>query len=262
MLTVWEEMTQFICYCKSHGGGEGWILAPKKKPEGKTITVASGAESTDQGWREFIEGELYADAIAPWGADPAFALVLQFPGLRDSVGGRVADALRQAVGLVRAVAGVDLEALVRAHRPAQGLCLGFGMNVLEPYDLLRVLGLDRVHAYEWVGEQVVEAAQALQALRTTEPLLPAQVRLHHGTISDLGALADGSVRAAYAANVFNAEIPMSPETFAAAVREIVRVLERGGVLISRGSSGLLEAELQRYGHLLLATPLVSVLRKE
>ncbi len=225
------------------------------------VTMANGAESQDRGWREFIEGELYTDAAAPWGTDRAFALMLRFPGLRDSVGGRVANALRQTIGLVQATAGVELLALVQANRPARGLCLGFGMNVLEPYDLLHVFRLDQVHAYEWVGEQVIEAAQALQALRTTEPSLPAQIRLHHGTIGNLGALADGSIRVAYVANVFNPEIPMSSETFAAAVREIVRVLAEGGILISRGSAGMLEAALRRAGRLLLETGLVAVFQE-
>ena len=132
------------------------------------------------------------------------------------------------------------------------------MNALEPYDLLQVFQLDLVHAYEWVGEHVIEAAQALAALRTENPLLPTRIRLHHGTMSELSALADGSIRVVYVANVFNPEIPMAPETFGRALEEIVRVLGAGGVVLSRGSSGALEAELAQHGRLLLQTPLVSV----
>ncbi|MCS6925290.1 MAG: methyltransferase domain-containing protein [Candidatus Binatia bacterium] len=223
--------------------------------------MVGGAEGQDQGWREFIAGDLYPDTAAPWATDPAFALVLRFPGLRDSVGGRVAAALRQTIGLVRAVRGVELLAVVQANRPALGLCLGFGMNVLEPYDLLQTFRLDQVHAYEWIGEQVIEAAQALQALRAAEPLLPTQIRLHHGTISDLRALADGSIHVAYVANVFTAEVPMGAETFTAAVGEILRVLAKGGILISRGSAGTLEAALRRVVQPLLETALVSVFQK-
>ena len=220
--------------------------------------MAEDSPYQDQGWQEFVEGEIHADAQAPWRDDPAFALLLEFPGLRESVGGRIAAALTQAIGLVRALTRVDLLKVARANAPAQGLCLGFGMNALEPYDLLRVFQLDVVHAYEWVGEQVVEAAQALQALRAEDPLLPTRIRLHHGTISDLRALADGSIRVVYVANVFNPEIPMAPETFGRALEEIVRVLGAGGVVLSRGSSGALEAELAQHGRLLLQTPLVSV----
>jgi hypothetical protein len=213
-------------------------------------------------WQEFIEGEIYTDAEAPWRDDPAFALLRQFPGLREGVGGRIAPALTQTIGLVRAVAGVDLARLVQAKRPSLGLCLGFGMNLLEPYDLLTVFELDQVHAYEWIGEHVVEAAQALQALRVEDPFLPTRIRLHHGTISDLSALAEGSIRVIYVGNVFNSEIPMSPATFTGALQEIIRVLAIGGVLISRGSSRLLEADLKRYGRMLLEIPLVTVFQKE
>ena len=215
----------------------------------------------DQGWKEFVEGQIHADAQAPWRDDPAFALLLEFPGLRESVGGRIAAALTQAIGLVRALTRVDLLKVARASAPAQGLCLGFGMNALEPYDLLRVFQLDVVHAYEWVGEQVVEAAQALQALRAEDPLLPTRIRLHHGTISDLCALADRSIHVVYVANVFNPEIPMSPQTFTAAIGEIVRVLAEGGVVLSRGSSGVLEEKLAPHGRMLLQTPLVSVFQR-
>jgi len=169
--------------------------------------------------------------------------------------------LQQAVGLVRALARVDLLEVVRSQGAAQGLCLGFGMNALEPYDLLQVFALDRVYAYEWIGEHIVEAAQMFQALRAQDASLPARLRLHHGTISDLSALTDGAVRVAYVANVFNPEVPMTPETFARAVREIVRVLGAGGVVLSRGSAGVLEAELARHGRMLLQTPLISVFAK-
>jgi hypothetical protein len=65
----------------------------------------------------------------------------------------------------------------------------------------------------------------------------------------------------YAANVFNPEIPMTAETFAKAVKEIVRVSGGGGVVLSRGSTGALEAELSRHGRMLLQTPLISVFEK-
>lgn len=214
-----------------------------------------------QNWREFIAGELYPDEQVPWRDDPAYVLLQQIPGLRESIGGRSAGALQQAIGLVRALTGIDLHAGERANRPAQGLCLGFGMNLMEPYDLLHAFALDRVHAYEWIGEHVTEAAQALQALRTADPLLPDRLRLHHGTISDLDALPDGSIRVVYIANVFTPEIPMTEETFARAVQEILRVLEVGGVLLSRGSHGVLEAALAQHGRMLLQTPLVSVFEK-
>lgn len=216
----------------------------------------------DQRWKEFIEGEVYADTEAPWRDDPAFTLLLEIPGLRESVGGRIAAALTQAIGLVQALTQVDLLEVVSMHRPVQGLCLGFGMNALEPYDLLKVFTLDQVHAYEWIGEHVAEAAQTLQALRSEDPLLPSRIRLYHGTISDLNALADGSIRVVYTANVFNPEIPMTPETFAGALGELLRVLEAGSVLLSRGSSGALEAELGRHGRMLLQTPLVSVFQRQ
>ena len=217
--------------------------------------------SQDQSWQEFIEGEIYTDAEAPWRDDPAFVLLRQFSGLREGVGGRIAPALTQAIGLVRAVAGVDLARLVQAKRPSLGLCLGFGMNLLELYDLLTVFELDQIHAYEWIGEHVVEAAQALQSLRDKDPLLSTRLRLHHGTMCDLRAIADSSICIIYVANVFNAEIPMSPETFTGALQEMMRVLGPGGVLISRGSTGVLEGKLKRYGRLLLEIPLVSVFQK-
>jgi hypothetical protein len=221
----------------------------------------NGSLIMDESWRKFIVGPLYADSDAPWRTDPAYQFLLQFSGLRDAVGGQVAPALTQAVGLVQALAQVDLHALARQHRPALGLCLGFGMNMFEPYDLLQVFALDCVHAYEWIGEHVVEAAQSLHAFKAAEYDLSARIRLHHGTMSDLGALAGNSVRVAYVANVFNPEIPMAPETFSQAVSELLRVLEREGVIISRGSSGVFEEALAGHGKLLLQMPLVSVFQK-
>lgn len=232
------------------------------EPDRHMTKRATSRDSPEQQWSAFVEGTVYADAETPWRDDPAFPLLREFPGLRESVGGRIADALTQAIGLVQAISRLDLRAVVHARTPAQGLCLGFGMNVLEPYDLLQVFALDRVHAYEWVGEHVIEAAQALSSLRTDEPLLPFHLRLHHGTISDLRALADSSVRVVYVANVFTHEIPMSAETFHRALQEIRRVLDVGGVVLSRGSSGALEAGLAPHGRLLLHTPLVSVFQKE
>jgi hypothetical protein len=230
---------------------------PRPRTHATPLTQAEAA---------FIAGPIYAEAEVPWRDDPAFALLSQYPGLRDSVGGRVADALTQAVGLVQALARTDLRTIARQHQrgqPATGLCLGFGMNLLEPYDLLRTFALDCVHAYEWVGEQVLDAARACAALQRQEPsLAPAQLRLHHGTISDLSALAAQSVRVVYVANVFNREIPMTAETFDRTLGEILRVLGGGGVVLSRGSSGALETELAPHGRLLLHTPLVSVFQKD
>jgi Methyltransferase domain len=212
-------------------------------------------------WQAFIAGPVYADDHAPWCTDRAFVEIAAHPGLRDSIGGRVAPALRQAIGLVQALTGVDLVEVVGARRPAQGLCLGFGMNSLEPYDVLQVFRLDQVHAYEWVAEQVLEAAQTLQALRLEDSSLPTRIRLHHGTVSDLRALADASIRVVYTANVFTWEIPMMPETFSKAIQEILRVLVDGGVVLSRGSAGVLEARLARHGRMLLPLSLTSVFQK-
>jgi hypothetical protein len=213
-------------------------------------------------WQRFIEGIIYPDADAPWRDDPAYALLLKFPGLRDSVGGQVAPALTQAIGLVQALTRIDLRKLVQQRRPARGLSLGFGLNVMEPYDLLQVFELDRVHAYEWIGEQVIEAAQSFLALAKTTPHLATRIRLHHGTMSDLHALTDESVRVAYVANVFNPEIPMTQETFASVVREILRVLEPEGTVLSRGSSGVFEDALAAHGRMLLRTGLVSVFQRQ
>ena len=212
-------------------------------------------------WRKFVEGTLHGETETPWRDDPAYRLLLQFPGLRDAIGGQVAPALTQASGLVQALAQVDMQALVRQRRPAVGLSLGFGMNWSEPYDLLQVFELDCVHAYEWIGDQVVEAARSFQALDATASDLFTRIRLHHGTISDLSALADTSVRMAYAANIFNPEIPMAPETFSHAVSELMRVLEPSGVVFSRGSSGVFEEALTPFGRMLLRNPLVSVFQK-
>jgi hypothetical protein len=174
----------------------------------------------------------------------------------------VADALTQAIGLVQAMARVDLRAIVHQNRPATGLCLGFGMNLLEPYDLLRTFALDCVHAYEWMGDQVLDAARACVALQSQDPaLLPTQLRLHHGTISDLSALADHSVSIVYVANVFNREIPMTAVTFDRTLSEIIRVLDNGGVVLSRGSADALETELAPHGRFLLHIPLISIFQK-
>ena len=213
-------------------------------------------------WHAFIEGPLYADAEAPWRDDPAFALLCQFPGLRDCIGGRIAEALTQALGLVKAMAHVDIVSTVHTHAQPQGLCLGFGMNALEPYDLLQVFSLARVHAYEWIGEQVVEAAQTLLAFTKGERWLSDQIRLHHGTVSDLSAVSNRSIQVVYVGNVFTHEIPMTPETFVRAIDEILRVLDDGGVLLSRGSSGALEAALNPAGTMLLQNPLVSVFQRQ
>jgi hypothetical protein len=236
--------------------------------------MAKDLYKQDQGWKEFIEEPVYANDQAPWHDDPAFSLIVEFPGLRASVGGRIAEALTQTINLVRALTQVDLLEVVQTSKPAQGLCLGFGTNALEPYDLLRVFALDRVHAYEWIGEHVIEAAQILAALRTQEvlrtqeasraqaSLLPTQIRLHHGTINNLSAITASSIQVIYVANIFNYEIPMTPETFTGALGEMLRVLVKGGLVLSRGSSGVLEEKLAQYGQMLMQTPLVSVFQKE
>lgn len=216
----------------------------------------------NQRWRDFIEGEVYTDAAAPWRDDAAFALIADLPGLRDGIGGRTGPALVQAIGLAHALAHVDLVETVHTAPPAQGLCLGFGMNALEPYDLLRVFQLDCVHAYEWIGAQVIEAAQTLHTLRIEDPLLPSQIRLHHAPISDLGALAAASMQIIYTANVFTREVPMTAQTFTGAVNEIVRVLAPGGILLSRGSAGELEERLASHGSFLLHIPLIAVFVKQ
>jgi hypothetical protein len=213
-------------------------------------------------WQAFITGPVYADADAPWRVDSAFATLCEFPGLRDSIGGRIAEPLIQAVGLVKAITQVDLLPIVQMHPRPQGLCLGFGMNALEPYDLLQVFSLAQVHGYEWIGEQVVEAAQTLVAFTQGDPHLSERIRLHHGTISDLSALPDGSIHVAYVGNVFTHEIPMTEETFSRAVAEILRVLAGDGILLSRGSSGVLEATLRPAGTLLLHNPLISVFQRQ
>jgi hypothetical protein len=210
----------------------------------------------------FLAGPVYTEAEAPWRDDPAFTLLSQYPGLRDSVGGRVADALTQAIGLVQAMKRVDLHALAHQHRPATGLCLGFGMNLMEPYDLLRTFALDCVHAYEWMSEQVLDAARMYAVLQNQDSaLLATHLRLHHGTISDLSAVADDSVGVVYVANVFNREIPMTAATFDRALREILRVLTSGGLVLSRGSADALETELVPHGRFLLHIPLIAVFQK-
>ena len=213
-------------------------------------------------WSDFIEGSVYSDNAVPWRHDPAYAPILEHPGLRASIGSHVVSALQQAIGLVRAMTQVNLLDVVRSHRPAVGLSLGFGSNAQEPYDLLKTCGLDRVHAYEWIGGHVVEAAKAFERLRANDSRLPARIRLHHGTVSDLRALNTASIHLIYTANMFNREIPMSEATFERSMQEIVRVLAPSGYLISRGSAGVLERSLARSLDVLLENPLVSVLQKE
>ncbi len=213
-------------------------------------------------WSDFIEGSVYPDNAAPWRHDPAYATILEHSGLRDSIGSQVASALRQAIGLVQAMAQVNVLDVVCSHRPAIGLSLGFGSNAQEPYELLKTCELDCVHAYEWIGEHIIEAARAFETLRVNEPRLMARIRLHHGTVSDLSALDTSSIHLIYTANMFNCEIPMSEDTFGRSLQEIVRVLAPRGCLISRGSAGVLEQSLARSIRVLLENPLVSVLQKE
>ncbi len=212
-------------------------------------------------WEDFLAAPLYPAGQEPWREDAAFAIIAEEAGLRDSLGGALTPAVTMVHGLVQALTGVDLLTLGRTSPPVLGLCLGFGMNALEPYELLQAMQLDAVHAYEWVAAQVREAAQILQTLRRGVPELPTRLRLHHQTCSDLQALADASIRMIYTANVFTWEVPMLPATFARAVEEIRRVLATGGVVISRGSAGVLESTLTPYGRLLLSTPLVTVFQK-
>lgn len=220
------------------------------------------ASSTREPWCDFIEGPVYPDHAVPWRHDPAYTTILEHPGLRDRIGGHVAPALQQAVGLVRAMTQVNFLDVVRSHRPAVGLSLGFGSNAQEPYDLLKTFELDCVHAYEWVGEHIVEAAKAFETLRANEPRLTTRIRLHHGTVRDLSALNNSSIHLLYTANMFNREIPMAEDTFERSMQEVVRVLAPSGCLISRGSAGMLEQYLAHYLHVLLENPLVSVLQQE
>jgi len=213
-------------------------------------------------WQAFIEGVVYADAEVPWGHDSAYVMLQEFPGLRESVTGRSAAAITQTLGLVQALTHVDVLQSVRANRPARGVCLGFGMNALEPYDLFQACALDIVHAYEWIGAEVVEAAQMLDALRALALLLPTRIRLHHGTLSRLETLTDTSVHVVYAASVFNDEIPMSAATFHGALQNLLALIRARFLAVSRGSSGLLEAHLAPYGHLLLETPQVVVFQRD
>jgi hypothetical protein len=92
-------------------------------------------------------------------------------------------------------------------------------------------------------------------------VLTTRLRLHHGSISHLQAIADASIRLVYAASVFNHEIPMTPQTLTRATAEIIRVLAPGGFMLSRGSAGVLEECLAAHGRLLLHTPSVSVFQK-
>ena len=80
------------------------------------------------------------------------------------------------------------------------------------------------HAYEWIGEHIIEAAKAFEMLRADDPRLTTHIRLHHGTVSDLSVLNTSSIPLIYTANMFNREIPMSAETFERSMQEIMRVL--------------------------------------
>ena len=159
------------------------------------------------------------------------------------------------------MARVDLFQVIQKNSPAVGLSLGFGTNAQEPYDLLKTFNLACVHAYEWIGEQVVDVAKAFERLRANEPQLPTQLRLHHGTVRDLSALADASIHVIYTANMFNREIPMTEETFTLSMQEMLRVLAPSGCVVSRGSAGILEQYLAQHLNILLENPLVSVLQK-
>ena len=218
--------------------------------------------SVPESWADFIEGSVCPDNAVPWRHDSAYATILEHPGLRDSIGSHVVPALQQAIGLVQAMTQVNVLDVVRSHRPAIGLSLGFGSNAQEPYDLLKTFELDCVHAYEWIGGHIIEAAKAFERLRADDPRLTTRIRLHHGTVSDLSALNTSSIHLIYTANLFNREVPMTKDTFERSMQEIRRVLAPRGCLISRGSAGVLEQSLARYLHVLLENPLVSVLQKE
>lgn len=212
-------------------------------------------------WQDFLAGPLYPPGQEPWRDDTAFAVITEEEGLRDSLGGSLTPVIAMVHGLVQALTGIDVLALGRARPPVLGVCLGFGMNALEPYELLQAFRLDCVHAYEWIAAQVSEAAQMFQTLRSTAPDLPVHLRLHHQSFDDLRSLSDASVQVVYTANVFTWEVPMLPSTFCRAVQEILRVLAADGVVISRGSSGVLESHLAPHGRMLLSTPLVTVFQK-
>lgn len=218
---------------------------------------------SDQGepWQAFIAGPVYCADRIPWRDDPAYAVIHEHAGLRDSLGGHVGSALTLASGMVQATSQTPLAAIVQAQRPAYGLCLGFGMNALEPYDVLQAFDLDGVHAYEWIAEHVIEAAQMLENLCPENPSLAERIRLHHGTVSDLHVLDDASIRVIYTGNVFNHEIPMTPATFDGALQEILRVLAPTGVVLIRGSAGILETQLTPHGCMLVHTPLMAVFQK-
>lgn len=215
----------------------------------------------NQPWRVFLEGTLYVSAT-PWQDDPAFGIISNQPGLRDSIGGPVAPALTMACNLVQAIRHFDIEAYVEANRPAQGLCLGIGMNTLEPYDLLHALELDRVHACDWIGEHLVESAKTLQSLHDSEPALTEQIRLHQASISDLSFLPNASIHIVYTANVFTWEVPMMQATFDLGIQEILRVLADDGIVFSKGSAGELEKRLSSHGTMLLPHPPVTVFQKK
>lgn len=213
-------------------------------------------------WHAFIDGPLYLSSRPPWQDDPAYAVVLQQPGLRDSIGGALTPALNMACELVQALTQYNIVTQLRSRRPAQGLCLGIGMNVMEPYDLLHALQLDCVHGCEWIGEHIVEAAEMLQGLRHQESDLPLRIRLHHASIRDLCFLPDAAIQVIYTANMFTWEVPMWQETFDLAIQEMRRVLAPGGFVFSKGSAGELEKQLAPYGRMLLPYPPVTVFQKQ
>lgn len=230
-------------------------------PAGRNPVMSAPSSSPQADWQAFIDGPLYLSSRPPWHDDPAFSVILEQPGLRDCIGGPVAPALNMACDLVRALTQHDIMAQIRSQRPAQGLCLGIGMNATEPYDLLHALQLDCVHACEWIGEHIVEAAEMLQVLRSKEPDLPQRIRLHQASIRDLSFLPDASIQVVYTANMFTWEVPMQQQTFDLATQEMRRVLATGGLLFSKGSAGELEKRLAPYGRMLLPYPPVTVFQK-
>ena len=219
------------------------------------------APSPGSDWRNFVDGPLYLASPPPWFDDPAYSLILAEPGLRDSLGGPVSPALRMACELVRALTEYDVVAHLRNQQHAQGLCLGFGSNLLEPYDLLRALPLGCVHACEWIGEHLVEAATMLQSLSADDPSLVRRIRLHQATIAALSFLNDATIQVIYTANMFTWEVPMQQKTFDLAIEEMMRVMTPGGVIFSKGSAGELERRLTPHGRMLLPHQPITVFQK-
>ena len=146
------EIRQRVCYRVAYrpGGVTGALCGDRSSDPTlqyrKTLHERRPVSDAGEPWRAFIEGAVYCADRVPWRDDPAFAVISEHAGLRDSLGGHVGSALTLASGMVHATSQTHLAAIVQAQRPAYGLCLGFGMNALEPYDVLQAFDLDGVHA--------------------------------------------------------------------------------------------------------------------